>query len=122
METIIWEFKLKLKNVHDDLTNFLVLYDFDCFLSNWKYFYDRSKDEFIINDTRTWSYACLNIKKKISDFFHLHQEYIKQILLNYIKLSKESKITNYDKNLIPVLQKIKNKKNNMIKVRDCKKL
>ena len=79
-------------------------------------------DEFILNEKRTCSKICLNIKEKILDFISKNQEYTDQILVNYIKLSKKRKIRDYDKNLIPILQKITNRENVNIGVKDCKVL
>ncbi len=122
LKTVIWDYQIKLKIVYETLTNYIVIKDFDCSLCNWKYFYDANIDEFIINEKRVCSRICFNIKEKLSYFANENQTFIDLILENYIKLSKERKIMNYDKNLIPSLQKIINNKNAHIGVKDCKSL
>jgi len=122
LKTLIWDFKIKLKNVYDDLTNYNILNDFECFLRNWEYFYDAKNDEFAINEKSTCSQICSDIGKKILSFIHINQEFIDQILEKYLELSKTKNITNYDKRLITALQNIVHDKNYKIGIRDCKKL
>ncbi len=122
LKALIWDFKLKLKNVYDDLTNYNILNDFKCSLCNWEYLYDAENDEFVINEKRICSQVCLDIKNKISNFIHINQEFIDKILEKYLELSKTKNIINYDKKLIPALQNIVHNKNYKIGIRDCKKL
>ena len=122
LETIIWEFNLRLKNVYDEITNYEVISDFNCSLYKWEYNYNADKDKFVLKEKRTCSKICFDIKKKILHFLDENQEYIDQILENYIKLSIEKKITDYDKDLISVLQNFKNNKTKKIGVKDCKQM
>ncbi len=122
LKTIIWDYKIKLKILYEDIGVFTVINDFDCSLCNWKYFYDANMDEFILNEKRTCSKICLNIKEKILDFKSKNQIFINQILVNYVKLSKKRAIRDYDKKIIPVLQKITNREKVNIGVKDCKVL
>lgn len=122
LKTLIWDFKIKLKIVYDDLTKYNILNDFECSLCNWEYFYDAENDEFAINEKRTCSQICSNIKNKILSFIRMNQEFIDKILEKYLELSKTKNITNYDKRLITAIQNIVHDKNYKIGIRDCKKL
>ena len=122
LETIIWDFKINLKNIYDEISNYILINDLECSLSNWKYFYDAEKDNFLMSEKKTCSKVCNNIEDKILDFIQKNQDYINQILEKYIKLSVEKNITTYDEKLIPVLQNLRNNDEYKIGVRDCKKL
>ncbi|MHA2338684.1 MAG: hypothetical protein ACXACX_15355 [Candidatus Hodarchaeales archaeon] len=122
LKTLILDYQIKLKNVYDQLDPYMVIKDFDCVLSNWTYFYDANKDEFVIDEKRACYRICFEIDEKLSHFAKKNQLYINNILKNYLKLSKERNIVTYDKNLIPILQKIKKNEITNIGVRDCKRL
>ena len=123
VESIVWDYKIKLLNVFNTINSYHVLEDLDCPLSNWQYIYNDRKDDFEIIKNGICSRNCFNIEESISNFIKENEDFINKIISNYVNYSINNNIPNYDKNLINVLKRITNNlKDNKISTRECKSL
>jgi predicted nucleic acid-binding protein len=126
IETIIFNFEIKLNQIYAELRNFGIIKDFDCLLSDWKFYYDSEIDEFKIDNEKTCSKVKCNFNKKIVKFSKDNNSFIKTTIDKYLLICEELKIKNPDKKMINTLKdlnlKLESSKNSYFSVKICRNL
>jgi len=124
IETIIYNFENRLFQVYSDMDKYVLIEDFDCFLSNWKYYYDNLEDSFKIDITKTCSQVSCNFQNNICSFFSTQKEFIQKTIEMYPIICKKRNIKNIDKKLVESLKLIckfcENRTNEKISLKLCR--